>query len=61
MEMHFMKKSERNSYETPRLEVFGSFRELTRVGQSNPGNDLLPGSSGGLDGGSVYPGGLNGR
>ncbi len=56
-----MDQDHRNDYEAPRLEIFGSFRELTRVGQTNPGNDILPGQSQGLDSGSVYPGGLGGR
>ena len=48
-----------DAYKPPTLEVFGTFRELTRVGQTNPGQDVLPGQSRGRDGGSVYPGGLS--
>ena len=54
-----MPRDESHRYETPTLEVFGTFRELTQVGQSSPGGDALPGQSHGQDGGSVYPRGLN--
>lgn len=46
-------------YEPPQLETFGTFRELTQVGITNPGGDALPGNAQGQDGGSVFPGGLN--
>lgn len=46
-------------YAAPRLEEFGTVADLTQVGQSSSGGDLLPGQSNGNDGGSVMPPGLN--
>lgn len=36
--------SGRKSYETPRLERFGTVGELTLVGMTNPGTDTMNGS-----------------
>jgi hypothetical protein len=37
-------------YEAPKLEKFGTFRELTlQTGKTTVGGDLQPGWSGGLD------------
>lgn len=36
--------SEKKSYETPRLERFGTVGELTLVGLTNPGTDTMNGS-----------------
>lgn len=45
-------------YNPPHLEKLGTFEELTRVGQTNPGEDTLPGGARGRDDGSIEPGGL---
>lgn len=49
----------RAPYAPPALEEFGSVADLTRVGITNPGDDVLPGGAQGRDGGSVSPGGLS--
>jgi hypothetical protein len=48
----------RKAYEAPVLEDLGSARDLTRVGQTRPGDDVLPGDARGRDEGSINPGGL---
>lgn len=48
----------RRSYTPPTIEPFGTITELTRVGQTNPGQDSLPGARG-KDQGSVDPPGLD--
>jgi hypothetical protein len=49
---------EKREYSSPKLEKFGTVADLTQVGQTNPGDDTLPGNSRGKDGGSVRnPGG----
>jgi hypothetical protein len=51
----------KREYATPELEDFGSVVDLTQVGQTNPGSDVLPGNSRGKDGGSINPPGLSRR
>lgn len=42
-------------YEAPKLEKFGTFRELTlQGGKTTIGGDLTPGWTGGLDCGGTY-------
>ena len=48
----------KREYTPPELEEFGTVTDLTQVGQSNPGDDTLPGKAQGQDGGSVNPRGL---
>lgn len=50
----------RTQYEPPRLEEFGTVTDLTKVGQTNPGSDALPGQAKGNANGSVFPPGLSG-
>jgi len=40
-------------YTAPEFEEFGTVADLTQVGQTNPGDDGLPGQAQGMDGGSV--------
>jgi hypothetical protein len=47
------------TYQPPELEEFGSVSELTQVGQTNPGDDVLPGGARGRDSGSINPDGLS--
>lgn len=46
-------------YKAPEFEEFGTVADLTQVGQTNPGDDVLPGNAQGMDGGSVSPPGLS--
>ena len=43
----------KREYRAPRLEEFGTVADLTQVGQTNPGDDTLPGNARGKDGGSI--------
>ncbi len=45
--------SVRKPYTSPRLRRWGSIAELTQVGQTNPGSDLLPGQARGRESGSI--------
>lgn len=49
----------KRSYQAPQVEEYGTVADLTQVGQTNPGDDTLPGQAQGKDGGSIYPPGLN--
>lgn len=48
----------RAEYTAPVLTTWGTVADLTRVGQTNPGNDMLPGQARGLQFGSVNADGL---
>lgn len=48
----------KKAYKAPVLDKFGTIVELTHVGQTNPGDDVLPGNAKGKDGGSINPDGL---
>lgn len=52
-------RTEKKPYRRPVLKTWGSVAELTQVGQTTPGGDLLPTSASGREGGSVYPSGLD--
>lgn len=43
----------KKSYHTPQLEKLGTFENVTRVGETNPGNDIHPGGDADKDGGSI--------
>ncbi len=45
-------QSFRKSYETPRLETFGTVGELTLTGNTNPGQDAFNGSANSNAGGN---------
>lgn len=49
----------RGEYSTPRLKRWGTVADITLVGQTNPGDDVLPGGARGRDGGSINPPGLS--
>ena len=49
----------RAAYEAPQLKRWGTVAELTKVGQTNPGDDVLPGNSRGRESGSRNPKGLD--
>ncbi len=49
---------DKREYKAPELEEYGTVADLTQVGQTQPGDDTLPGDAKGKDGGSVNPGGL---
>ena len=46
---------DKRNYQRPELEEFGTVADMTQVGQTNPGDDVLPGGSKGKDGGSILP------
>ena len=48
----------RAEYTAPVLTTWGTVADLTRVGQTNPGNDMLPGQARGQQFGSVNADGL---
>lgn len=48
----------KREYSSPELEEFGSVADLTQVGQTKPGDDVLPGTARGKDSGSINPDGL---
>lgn len=49
----------RSEYIAPVLTDYGTVSQVTLVGQTRPGSDVLPGDSRGKEGGSIHPGGLN--
>ena len=49
---------EKREYKTPEIEEFGTVADLTQVGQTVPGDDVLPGNARGRDEGSINPPGL---
>ena len=49
---------DKQEYSAPQLEELGTVADLTQVGQTNSGDDSMPGQ--GMDNGSVHPGGPNG-
>lgn len=49
----------KREYTTPVLTDYGTVSDVTLVGQTHPGDDLLPGRSEGRDGGSIHPSGLS--
>ena len=62
------KTAERREYSAPQLSQWGAVADITQVGQTRPGGDLLPGQAEGKDGGSITdtgipsnPGGGSGR
>lgn len=54
-----IKKTERREYRAPQLSQWGAVADITQVGQTRPGGDVLPGNSEGRDGGSIMPPGLD--
>ena len=46
---------DKREYRAPELEEYGTVADLTQVGQTNPGDDTLPGGAKGKDGGSINP------
>ncbi|MBZ0329229.1 lasso RiPP family leader peptide-containing protein [Halomonas sp. ANAO-440] len=46
---------ERRDYSAPKLNQWGTVADITQVGQTNAGNDTLPGQAQGRDGGSINP------
>jgi hypothetical protein len=57
--MGMIMDTSRKVYQTPVLEDLGTAKDLTKVGQTQPGDDTLPGQARGKDGGSINPGGLS--
>jgi hypothetical protein len=53
------KTAERREYHAPELRQWGSVADITQVGQTRPGDDVLPGDAKGKDGGSINPSGLD--
>jgi hypothetical protein len=49
----------RKEYHRPVLEDLGTAKDLIRVGQTHPGDDVLPDTAMGRDGGSINPDGLD--
>lgn len=54
------KTVERREYSAPQLNKWGAVADITQVGQTRPGGDVLPGNSEGKDGGSIMAPGLPG-
>lgn len=48
-----MKSGVRREYSSPQLTRWGTVADLTLVGQTRPGGDVLPGQAQGRQGGSV--------
>ena len=48
----------KREYRTPEVQDYGTVSEVTEVGQTKPGADVLPGGAHGRDGGSISPPGL---
>ena len=44
---------DKHEYRAPELEEYGTVADLTQVGQTQPGDDTLPGDAKGKDGGSI--------
>lgn len=53
------KAGERREYSTPQLTLWGAVADITQVGQTRPGGDVLPGNAQGRDGGSIMAPGLD--
>ncbi|APX92766.1 hypothetical protein BWR19_07385 [Halomonas sp. 1513] len=53
------KSTERRDYSAPQLSQWGKVSDMTQVGQTRPGGDVLPGNARGNDGGSIMPSGLD--
>lgn len=53
------RETTRRPYRAPELRQWGTVADITLVGQTNPGGDLLPGQAEGRDGGSISPPGLS--
>lgn len=43
----------KREYVSPEFEEYGTVTDVTLVGQTIPGDDVLPGTSRGRDGGSI--------
>lgn len=52
--------SARRPYRAPKLRRWGTVADITLVGQTRPGGDVLPGGAQGREGGSINPPGLSG-
>ncbi len=50
---------ERREYRAPQVTRWGAVEDITLVGQTRPGGDVLPGNAQGNDAGSINPPGLN--
>ncbi|WP_411795039.1 lasso RiPP family leader peptide-containing protein [Halomonas sp. A29] len=48
-----VKRNVRREYSRPQLTRWGTVADLTLVGQTRPGGDVLPGQAQGRQGGSV--------
>lgn len=48
----------KREYTTPVLTDYGTVSDVTLVGQTRPGDDTLPGTARGKEGGSILPSGL---
>ncbi|WP_160113351.1 lasso RiPP family leader peptide-containing protein [Halomonas desiderata] len=48
-----MRSDVRREYSSPQLTRWGTVADLTLVGQTRPGGDVLPGQAQGRQGGSV--------
>lgn len=44
---------QRREYVSPEFEEYGTVTDVTLVGQTSPGDDVLPGTSRGRDSGSI--------
>ncbi|AXY40768.1 hypothetical protein [Halomonas sp. JS92-SW72] len=53
------RETTRRPYRAPELRQWGTVADITLVGQTNPGGDVLPGQAQGRDGGSINPPGLS--
>lgn len=51
--------SVRQEYSAPQLKRWGTVADITLVGQTRPGGDVLPGQAEGREGGSINPPGLD--
>ena len=58
--MNNMEQLRRKAYASPGLSKWGTVADLTQVGQTNPGGDVLYDQAKGKEGGSIYPAGLPG-
>lgn len=55
---HQAGSSVRREYSAPQLKRWGTVADITLVGQTRPGGDILPGQAEGREGGSINPPGL---
>ncbi|MCE9683109.1 hypothetical protein [Halomonas alkalisoli] len=53
------KGGERREYSTPQLTLWGAVADITQVGQTRPGGDVLPAGAQGREDGSIHPPGLD--